>query len=129
MIFFFRQHFRTVPTEICESAKMDGVGHIGIFLRLMLPMSKNMIISAVFFTLVMKWNNMIGAILYLTKPILYIPIQVAFYMTRSVGNETDPMATGLVMAASILAIAPFLMIFFLGQRYFIQGLTKGAVKG
>lgn len=129
MVFFFRQHFRTIPNEICESAKMDGASHIGIIFKLMFPMSKTILISAVFFTLVMKWNNMSKAIIYLTKPILYIPVQVAYNMTRSIGNEADPMATGLVMATAMLAITPFLLIFFIGQKYFVQGMASGSVRG
>jgi ABC-type glycerol-3-phosphate transport system permease component len=128
LIFFFRQHFKTVPDAIVESAKIDGARHLRIVLSLMFPLSKPILVSAFFFTLVMKWNDILPAMVYLLRPVQFIPVQVAFHMTRSIGNENDPLATGLVMAASMLAITPFLIVFFFGQRYFIQGITQGAVK-
>ncbi len=128
-IFFFRQHFKTLPDEIIESATMDGAGHLRILFQLAFPLAKTVIITIVLFVFVFKWNDLGRAIIYLTKPALYIPTQVTYYLTRAIGNQPDPAALGLRMGAALLSVVPFLLVFIFGQRYYIRGITQGALKG
>jgi len=127
-IFFFRQHFHTIPTELIESALMDGASHWQIFWRLMLPLSKTVTMSVIMFTLLSKWNDLVGPLVYLTYPKQYTPPQIIYHLMRAIGNEIDPAATGLRMAGAIMTILPVVITFFFAQRYFVSGLTSGAVK-
>ncbi|MFH1927366.1 MAG: carbohydrate ABC transporter permease [Chloroflexota bacterium] len=127
-IFFFRQHFRTIPNALIEAALIDGATHWKIFWNLMLPLSKTVVLSLIVFTLLSKWNSLLGPLIYLTHPREFTPPQVLYHLAMAYGNERDPGATGLIMAGSLLTVAPVLITFFLAQRYFISGLTSGAVK-
>jgi len=127
-IFFFRQHFRTIPSELIEAAIVDGANHWQIFWRVMMPLSKTVVLSLIFFTLLFKWNDLTGPLIYLTDTKEYTPTLMLYQMMKAVGNERDPSATGLRMAGAVLTVLPVLVTFFFAQRYFISGLTQGAVK-
>jgi len=127
-IFFFRQHFRTIPREIIEAAVMDGANHWDIFWRIMMPLSKGVALSVVLFTMLTKWNDLTGPLVYLSTPQEYTPSLMLYQMTKSVGNEVDPTSTGLRMAGAVIATLPMILIFLFTQRNFIARLTQGSVK-
>ena len=126
--FFFRQHFRTIPNEIIESGLMDGATHWRIFWSLMMPLSKAVMATIFLFTLMSKWNELIGPLVYLQNPKKFTPVLVIYYLMRAVGNENDPTATGLRLAAATASVVPIIITFLLGQKYFVAGITQGSVK-
>lgn len=127
-IFFYRQHYRSISSELIQAAQVDGANHWQIYWRIMFPLAKSVTIAVIVFTLMTKWNDLLGPLLYLTKPEQYTPPLMLYNLMRVVGNERNPASTGLRMAGAVITVLPILFIFFFAQRYFISGLTQGAVK-
>lgn len=127
-IFFYRQHFRSIPKDLVDSGLIDGASHWQIFWRLVMPMSKAVIITIIMFSILFKWNNIAQPIIYLTKPREYTPALMLYQLIKVVGNENDPTSTGLQMTSGVITTIPVLITFFFAQRYFIAGMTRGALK-
>ncbi len=124
-VFLFRQAMlRGVPDELVEAARIDGAGEIRIFLELALPLVRPMIGAFLLISFLGAWNNFIGPQIILQSPELQ-PLSVALNNLRGVYG-TD---YGLIMAGTLVSIAPVMCLFLLLQREFISGLTAGAVKG
>ncbi|MFP4383587.1 MAG: carbohydrate ABC transporter permease [Spirochaetia bacterium] len=123
-IFLLRQFFRGIPNELAESAKMDGASHLTIFGRIVLPLSKPALATVGMFTFMAVWNDFLGPLIFLNdraKLTLALGLRVFQQQYTSQWN--------LMMAASIVVILPTLIIFFVGQRYFIEGITFAGIKG
>jgi multiple sugar transport system permease protein len=124
-VFLFRQAMiNSVPTELIESARLDGCGEIRIFFQLVLPLVRPMVGAFLILSFLATWNNFVGPQLILQSADRQ-PLSVAMNMLRGIYG-TD---YGLLMAGTILSVAPIMALFLLLQREFISGLTSGAVKG
>ncbi|MNR14486.1 Inner membrane ABC transporter permease protein YcjP [compost metagenome] len=138
-MFIMRTYFINFPTEVEESARVDGCGDIRTLFQLVIPLSMPIIVTIGLFYGVIQWNSYFNAILYLSDRSLY-PIQVILrnmIVTSSVSQElnTNPaviqtlppdtirMATVVVTTLPLLAIYPFI------QKYFIKGMLVGSIKG
>lgn len=123
-VFMLRQFFMSVPKEITESAFLDGAGHFRIFFRLILPLAKPALATFAIIDFSWHWNDYENALVFLTSPDLYtIPLGLQNFILE---NNVD--YNGM-MAASAAAIVPMIVIFLVGQRYIIQGISSSAVKG
>lgn len=123
-VFMLRQFFMSIPKEITESAFMDGAGHIKIFFRLILPLAKPALATFAIIDFSWHWNDYENALVFLTSPELYtIPLGLQNFILE---NNID--YNGM-MAASSAAIIPMIVIFLIGQKYIIQGISSSAVKG
>ncbi|MEE9403891.1 MAG: carbohydrate ABC transporter permease [Algisphaera sp.] len=124
-VFLFRQSMRnSVPSELIEAARIDGCGELRIFFTIALPMVRPMAGALLLFGFLGSWNNFIGPQIVLSTPEKY-PLAVFISQLRGV-YSTD---YGLIMAGTLVAIGPILVLFLLLQKEFISGLTSGAVKG
>jgi len=124
-VFLFRQSMRnSVPTELIEAARIDGCGELRIFFTIALPMVRPMAGALLLFGFLGAWNNFLAPQIILSTPEKY-PLAVFISQLRGVYG-TD---YGLIMAGTLVAIAPILVLFLLLQKEFISGLTSGAVKG
>lgn len=124
-VFLFRQAMlRSVPDELIEAARIDGAGEGRIFFELVLPLVRPMIGAFLLISFLGAWNNFIGPQIILQSPELQ-PLSVALNNLRGVYG-TD---YGLIMAGTLVSIAPVMCLFLLLQAEFISGLTAGAVKG
>jgi len=123
-IFLMRQFFRTIPEEIADAARIDGCSEFGVYLRVMLPLSKPALITIGIFTFLFAWNDLIGPITYLRSPDNFT-IAVGLASFRS---QTD-ISWDLQLAASTAVTLPVIVLFFLAQRYFIQGVVMTGLKG
>jgi ABC-type glycerol-3-phosphate transport system permease component len=123
-IFLTRQFFRSIPTDLTDAAILDGASHLGIIWNIIIPLSKPVLATIAVFEFMGSWNNLLGPVLYLNKPNLYT-LMVGLTYFRS-EHDTN---WGYLMAASLLVLAPSLLIFFLGQRYFVRGITLTGIKG
>ena len=124
-VFLFRQSMRnSVPTELIEAARIDGCGELRIFFTIALPMVRPMAGALLLFGFLGAWNNFLTPQIVLSTPDKY-PLAVFISQLRGVYG-TD---YGLIMAGTLVAIAPILVLFLLLQKEFISGLTSGAVKG
>lgn len=123
-VFLMRQFYQGIPDELCEAARIDGLNEYGIWFRVMLPNSKPAISTLVIFTFVNTWNDFLGPMIYLTKTELKT-IQIGLRMFISQYSAEY----GLIMAASVVALIPVLIIFLSLQKYFVQGVVMAGVKG
>ncbi|MCM1135837.1 MAG: carbohydrate ABC transporter permease [Clostridium sp.] len=123
-IFLMRQFLVQIPGELSEAAKLDGASEFQIYTRVVLPLMKTSITTVGIFAFLNSWNDFIGPLIFLSSDKLY---------TLSIGiqqimSANDPRWT-LIMAVGVMMTMPVLLIFFFMQKYFIAGISFGAVKG
>lgn len=123
-IFMMRQFFRTIPKDLDEAALIDGAGFLRIFFQILLPLMKPTLIVISIFTFLGCWNDFFGPLIYLydnEKYTLALGLQV---FSGSYGGNW-----GIVMAGATIVTIPAIIIFFIGQRYFVQGIVMSGIKG
>jgi multiple sugar transport system permease protein len=123
-VFLMKQFYETIPEELSEAARIDGLSEYGIYWRIMLPLSKPAIASLSLLTFVTTWNDYLGPLIYLRKPDLWT-IQLGLRTFISQYNAEY----ALIMAGSVLSVLPIAIVFMLGQRYFVEGITTTGLKG
>ncbi|MDF2923533.1 MAG: sugar transporter ATP-binding protein [Paenibacillaceae bacterium] len=123
-VFLMRQFYQSIPDELCEAARIDGLSEYGIWARIMLPLSKPALSTLVIFTFVSTWNDFLGPMIYLTRTELKT-IQIGLRMFISQYSAEY----GLIMAASVISIIPVLLVFLTLQKYFVQGVASSGIKG
>ena len=124
-IFLFIQFFRTLPKELDEAAKIDGANSLQIFTRIMLPAVKAVMLAVLVMSLVYNWNDFFSPLIYLNDNKKFtIAIGLQFFK-GSQGN----VQIGQMMAMSLVALLPVLVIFAVCQKYFIQGIKMSGLKG
>jgi ABC-type glycerol-3-phosphate transport system permease component len=124
-VFLFRQAFKSsLPDEMMEASRIDGCGEIRMFFTIALPMARPMVGAFLLITYLGAWNNFISPQIILQSPDKY-PLAVWIGQLRGLYG----IDYGLIMAGTLVAIAPVLILFLMLQKEFIAGLTAGAVKG
>ncbi|MGA9349368.1 MAG: carbohydrate ABC transporter permease [Anaerolineae bacterium] len=126
-IFLLRQFFRTIPEELADAARIDGCSEFGIYARIMLPLAKPALITVAIFTFLGTWNDFMGPLLYLNSP-------GKFTLALGLATFRSALAVGrsrwdLLMAFSTAMTLPVVVVFFLAQRYFVQGVVMTGLKG
>jgi raffinose/stachyose/melibiose transport system permease protein len=123
MILLFAGYFRQLPSELEESALVDGAGFVRIFLRIMLPLSKPVIATSIILQFIASWNDfLIPLVLTLSQPSLRtLAVGVYSFQGENLTDWAD------MAAASTISVIPVVIVFLLLQRYFIEGIA-GAVK-
>lgn len=117
-IFLLRQFFLSIPEEISEAARMDGLSEWGIFWRMILPISTPALSTIALFQFIAAWNDFGGPLLFLSDPEKF---PLAYGLERFVSSYADQ--THLLLAASVLFLLPIVTLFFLAQRVFIRGIA------
>lgn len=115
-----------VPAELEESAAIDGLSRVGVFIRIVLPISVPGLAATGIFSFILAWNEFMWASVILTKNSLK-PVSVGIY--DFVGPAGSSAGLGMMMTAAVLVTIPAILMFAVLQRYLISGLTAGAVKG
>ena len=123
-IFLLRQFFRTIPNDLSDAARLDGCTEFGIYWRIMLPLAKPALITVAIFTFMFAWNDLLAPITYLRSPD-HFTIATGLASFRS---QTD-ISWDLQLAASTAVTLPVILLFFVAQRYFIQGIVMTGMKG
>ncbi|RUM22645.1 carbohydrate ABC transporter permease [Rhizobium phaseoli] len=123
-VFLMRQFYMSIPTELCEAARIDGMNEYQIWARIMLPLSKPALSTLTIFTFVSTWNDFLGPMIYLTKTELKT-VQIGLRMFISQYSAEY----GLIMAASVVALVPVLVVFLSLQRFFVEGIASTGLKG
>lgn len=124
-IFLLRQFYRSIPFELSEAAKIDGASEFGIYWRIILPLSRPALATVTVFTCLWNWNDFLGPLIYLKKDEMQT-LAIGLYSYFSVHSSTQ---WGLLMAAAMVMITPVLILFFVAQRTFIQGISMTGSKG
>ncbi len=123
-IFLLRQFMKSIPNDLEDAAKIDGCSYFGIYWRIILPLVKPALAAVCIFTFMNTWNDFMGPLIYINDQRLY-PLALGLFDFRA-EHATD---FGMLMAASTLMTLPVIALFFVAQRYFIQGVTLTGIKG
>jgi multiple sugar transport system permease protein len=122
--FLLRQFFLTLPIELEDAARVDGCGRFGIWWRIFLPLSKPALATLGIFVFMANWNDLLGPVLYLsTKAKMTLTIGLAMLF-----HQWGATPWNLVMAGSVVTVLPVLIIYALGQKYFVQGIVTTGLK-
>jgi multiple sugar transport system permease protein len=123
-VFLMRQFYMSIPDELCEAARIDGMNEYQIWAQIMLPLSKPALSTLTIFTFVTTWNDFLGPLIYLTKTELKtIQVGLRMFITQ---YSTE---YGLIMAASIVSLIPVVAVFLVLQRFFVEGIASTGLKG
>ncbi|SFL87036.1 multiple sugar transport system permease protein [Paenibacillus sp. 1_12] len=124
-IFLLVQFIRAIPKELDESAKMDGCTWFGIYWRIIMPLTKPALVTVTIYCFLWNWDDFFGQLLYINSVDKYT---VGLALKLFVDSQSA-LPWGQLLAMSFLSIVPALILFFLAQRHFVDGIASGAVKG
>jgi ABC-type glycerol-3-phosphate transport system permease component len=125
-IFLMRQFFMTIPFELDDAARIDGCGVLGIYWHILMPLARPALGTIAIFTTLWNWNDFFGPLIYLNSRNKFT-LAVALALLRY--SPYGATRWHLLMAATVMVVAPIIILFFLAQRYFIQGIVFTGVKG
>jgi ABC-type glycerol-3-phosphate transport system permease component len=125
-IFMLRQFFLTIPQDLSDAARVDGASELGILFRIIVPLAKPALAVVALFQFMGAWNDYLGPLIYLNSENMY-PLALGLQSLRSSFQEA--LVWPYLMAASTLIVAPIIIIFFLTQRTFVEGIALTGVKG
>ena len=124
-VFLMKQFYETIPEELSEAARLDGLSEYGIWRRIMLPLSVPALASLALLTFVTTWNDYLGPLIYLRDPNLWT-IQLGLKSFVSSLYDAD---YSLMFAGLTISVIPIAVIFLLGQRFFVEGIASSGLKG
>lgn len=122
-IFLLRQFFRTIPVDLTDAARIDGAAELRIFWQVMLPLARPALTVIAIFTFINTWNDFLG-------PLIYLSSHDKFTIALGLATFKGMYATQwhYLMAASTIMVVPIIVLFFLAQRYFVQGIVLTGMK-
>lgn len=125
-VFVMQQAFKTLPRDLVEAAKVDGANHLQILLRVVTPMSRPLLAAVALVSFVGRWNDYLWPLIVTNKVAMRtLPIGLAYLKeTQEGGNRWN-----LLMAGTVFVVFPILVLFLFTQKQFVEGITRGAVKG
>ncbi|MNI27950.1 L-arabinose transport system permease protein AraQ [compost metagenome] len=124
-IFLIMQFIRTIPPELDEAAKIDGCSKYGIFFKVIVPLIVPALITSAIFSFYWRWDDFINPLLYLNQPKQY-PVSLAlklFLDGESINNW------GGMFAMATLSLLPIVIVFFIFQKYIVEGISTSGLKG
>jgi multiple sugar transport system permease protein len=123
-IFLMRQYIQTLPSELEDAARIDGASEFGVFWHVILPLARPAMAALAIFTFVRHWNDFLWPLIALSRPKNYT-------LTVGVANLQGEFMTdwGIIFAGAALAALPMIVFFLLFQKYFLEGVRMGAIKG
>lgn len=123
-VFLLRQFYQSVPNELIEAARIDGLSEYGCYFRIVLPLAKPAIATLTIFTFVNAWNDFMGPMIYFNSEAnKTIPLGIRMF----IGQYSSEYQ--LIMAASVVALLPILILYVFCQRFFVQGIATSGLKG
>ncbi len=123
-IFLLRQFFMTIPTELDDAAKIDGCSYIGIWWRIILPLSKPALATVTVFSVIRGWNDFLWPLIILNDAAKY---NLALSLASFKGLYSTQW--GYLMAASVVSLLPMITLYFFAQKYVVEGITLTGLKG
>lgn len=127
-IFLLRQFFLSLPRDFDEAAKIDGAGPLKILWTVLVPLSKPALATAAILSFLARWNEFLQPVIYLNSPDrLTLAVGISYFQLQ--GSLGGKPLTQLLMAAALMMALPCIVLFFVGQRYFVQGITLSGIKG
>lgn len=129
-IFLLRQFFKNIPKELDEAARLDGASYLQIFFRILLPLSKPALLALTVLGFLNEWEDFLQPLIYLqSTENLTISVGLRFLAAQAVSDLAGEPTTHLLMAASIVAAIPPILLYIVAQRQLVQGLILTGTKG
>ncbi len=123
-VFLLRQFFISIPNEILDAARIDGLSEYGIYFRIMLPLSKPALATLTIFSAVFVWNDFMGPLIYLhSESLKTIQLGLRMFIQQYSADYA------LIMAASLVSLIPVIVLFLAFQRFFVEGIGTTGIKG
>jgi multiple sugar transport system permease protein len=123
-IFLLRQFMRSIPDDLLDAARIDGASEFRVYSRIMLPLCKPVLAATAIFTFMASWEDFLWPLIILSDPNKFTaPLGLALFVQK---NQTD---WGLLLAGSVIATLPMVIVFIIFQRQFVQGVAMSGVKG
>jgi multiple sugar transport system permease protein len=123
-IFLLRQYMRSIPDELLDAARMDGAGHFRIYWKVILPLSRPALAALAIFTFQFWWAALFWPLIVVSSPELYtLPLGLALF------QEQNRTLWSLIMAGSVIASLPLIVVFLVFQRQFVRGISVSGLKG
>ncbi len=123
-VFMMKQFYDTIPEELSEAARLDGLSEFGIYLRIILPLSGPSIAALGIITFTNTWNDFMGPLMYLRSPELWtIQLGLKTFISQNSANYA------MIMTGSVMSVIPILIVFLIGQKQFIEGIATSGMKG
>lgn len=132
-IFLVREFMRTVSASMFEAAEIDGSGEFRMFLQLALPLSVPVLVTVAIFTFQGAWNDFYGPLIYINSPEKYTLALAVYQFSVNSNSYTGSMSVmtpwNLIAAVNVLSMLPIIILYSVGQKYFLEGISLGGVKG
>ena len=123
-VFLIRQFYISIPDELCEAARIDGLNEFGIFSRIVLPLGKPAMATLTIFTFTNVWNDFMGPLIYLkTKELKTIQLGIRMFISQYGADYA------WIMAASVCSLIPVVIVFLSCQKFFVEGVAASGIKG
>ncbi len=123
-VFLLRQFYMSIPNELLEAARIDGLNEYGIYARIVLPLSKPALATLTIFSFVNAWNDFMGPMIYFNSTdVKTIQLGIRMFISQYSAEYN------LIMAASLVALVPVFILYISFQRFFIQGIATSGLKG
>lgn len=122
-IFLIRQFLMTIPRELDEASYMDGANHLQILFQILLPLIKPVLITVGLFTFILMWNDVMGPLIYISRNEMNTISQALANFKSGFGTDWKS-----IMAASTMSIIPSVILYFFGQKYFVEGIVLSGLK-
>jgi len=122
--FLLRQFFATIPQDLEDAARIDGCGRFRIFWRIVLPLSRPALVTLGLFTFMAYWNDLLGPVIYLSS------VEKATLTIGLANLQSGVLTTryDLLMAGSVLSVLPILVLFAMGQKWFVRGIAMTGLR-
>ena len=129
-VFLLRQFFLGLPRELFEAARVDGASYPRMFWSVAVPLTRAALIVVFIFELKASWTDLVKPLIFMRDIALYtLPLGSSHWWTGSIPTTGGEGEFQLVMAASVIVTLPMILVFFLGQRYFLEGIATTGSKG
>lgn len=123
-VFLIRQFYISIPDELCEAARIDGLSEFGIYRRIVFPLGKPAMATLIIFTFTNVWNDFMGPLIYLkTKELKTVQLGIRMFISQYGADYA------WIMAASVCSLIPIVIVFLSCQRFFVEGVAASGIKG
>lgn len=123
-VFLIRQFYISIPDELCEAARIDGLNEFGIFRRIVFPLGKPAMATLIIFTFTNVWNDFMGPLIYLkTKELKTVQLGIRMFISQYGADYA------WIMAASVCSLIPIVIVFLSCQKFFVEGVAASGIKG
>ncbi len=127
-VFLLRQFYRSIPQDLMDAATIDGAGFFRIFWSIFVPLGMPALATIAVFSFLGSWNDLFGPLIYLnTQDKMTVTLGLTYLRGRT--GTSGAGSWGIIMAGSLLGVIPMLVLYSMGQRYFVQGLARAGLKG